>query len=782
MSERQSILRLKVVGFENTKSAVADLQKEIMRIATVAMPRQDKIIGQQILGGFDPKAAVATWNAMVVRQQQMIGSLTQLSLHENAQIARAKELLRLKTDILQRSQGLTTAGRGGTSADTIQQGAFGALTAMGSRRILRQGAGMVAQQMMNTPGIGQEVGLALGGFLYGGPVLGTIAAVGSATAAYFRDANEGAKKAQETTKAFADELMRAASEAAKMAGAFAPITSFGKTAQGEVEKARESSIGLSREGLERSPSGTTGRVWHNLQQAAEAVTSRHKDESVLQQWWGAMKGERGLEFMAELDRAQSGGTPNTAESRAGDVRGRQKAYQERIIASGAADVSESKRRARENLRINSGLELGTLAIGAQRPTPERERKLLENQIKIQRVKREQAHEEERIEINAEARKARMAVDAAETEVEKQTVANGYSQAQEIAAANVLKMAKDRRKEAEESQLERPVWQDEEKKQDARVAAGGKGKLEADISRHTEDIAKQRDQEIALNKIQLDKKGFEQQRASIAQQFKFEIDKAEKAGETKDNIDKIKSNRRLKLAVFDKQYGAGGKEITDTLLGLEEQRKLATREATQEEIQWLRMSRQAYDEYGNSGKKNVEKLKAAFDLLTGDKKKTELADIATSQKISLEMIQGTKDPYEAKREELRRQKKTPEQIDTIIEGQMGVDSAAFIKQERMKKNPKMQLDEYVKSLDQALKLGPAKGGITKEEYDRRKMDKAQELLGPKVGGQFMDAMSYVRHTQTALLSDANIPKEMRDALQAIEKAITDMNRMGIPWRG
>jgi len=761
---RESILRMKAVGFENTKSAVADLQKEIRRIATVAMPRQDKIIEQQIRGGLDPKAAVATWNAMVVRQQQMIGSLTQLSLHENAQIARAKELLRLKTDILQRSQGLTTAGRGGTSADTIQQGAFGALTAMGSRRILRQGAGMVAQQMMNTPGIGQEVGLALGGFLYGGPVLGGIALAGSVVAAYFRDVNEGAKQAEAATKAFSDTLMNAATAAAKLAGEFSPITKIGKTAEAASDKARESIFNLSKEIRESKPEGAWAKAWHKEQQRFEMIEPTGGPGTPQ---------EKIKRYLENTRRLEAGEPVNTIEDRMILGKEREKKYEEDVLKASTARENESRSRAADDLGLTHGLELRALDIQAQRQTPKREREELANRQAIRDAKLKQDQKEQQIQAAIGVADAQRSVDAQQKEVDVRKGNISFSDKERDAAAAVLESEKERLEVAKKRRDELSGIHKEQERQDARVAAGETGKLESDKARQKEDLQTAYDRDFKQNEIALTTRGWGQQRAATIEKYRQRAEDEKKAGIITTNLNALQEQE---LAKQTKDHAESIKDIQDSLT---DQYLVATRQKLQVDADWAQRSRQLFHERGETAKESIEAEKVLFYQLYQGKKGTMLADLALHQQIMLGMIRGGLSPYALQAQQMREAHpdRSDAQIRGAISGQMQVDSATFVKQERMRKDPYKVYVEYNKSLLQAL----GNKEITKAEYDRRKMDKAQELLG-RTDGQFMDAMSYVHQTQTALLADANIPKETRDGILAIMRSVAIMVRDGIPIRG
>jgi len=267
MSERQSILRLKVVGTETVKNDLSQIEAAGFRTARNLQRAYD--VARQTT----PRTPEGIAARETVRdiEKQLVGQHILWKMTDQAITAQRR---------LQLEAGKAETGRG-TSAAMIQQGAFSALTAMGSRRILRQGAGMVAQQMIGAAGIGQEVGLAIGGFLYGGLGLGTIAMVGATAAAYYRKIAEDAK-AVKTIEAERLELHKKINETLREEAENTPLGKKYESAAKEAEasadanyrriqelRAEEGMFGHVTEAMKRIGGGKPDEVRRLLTKAME---------------------------------------------------------------------------------------------------------------------------------------------------------------------------------------------------------------------------------------------------------------------------------------------------------------------------------------------------------------------------------------------------------------------------------------------------------------------------------------------------------------------------------
>jgi hypothetical protein len=208
-------IRMKLTGIEQTKSDLDAISQRIKALQTTIIPRQEKKVQQNELAGIrGGKADEALLKSMYERDR-LLATQSALVNQEAAKQGHARELVDLRTHITAKmameanaAQSIRTiqaetakfnqrqlkdgeaaqaaywmaeqkqrqkANMEATGSKDIEKGVFSGMLAIGGRRIIRQGAGLAAQELIGAAGAGQEVGLALGGFLYGGPVLGAIA-------------------------------------------------------------------------------------------------------------------------------------------------------------------------------------------------------------------------------------------------------------------------------------------------------------------------------------------------------------------------------------------------------------------------------------------------------------------------------------------------------------------------------------------------------------------------------------------------------------------------------
>jgi len=700
---------------------------------------------------------IASARAQAIRREGLL--VTSAKREENTmqrrlfldeEAAYAENAKRTTTIAAQKAKAMVA---GGISGKEMQTSTLGALLQMGSKRILRQGAGMVAQQIGNTPGIGQEIGLIVGGALYGGPTiagmaaLGGIAAVGAAVAALYRNANEGAKQAAIATQQFTKELSALGKQAAESSTSLDTITKFAERIKTMQEGATQGAVVA---GAEKGKAGMRSLADQTLMK--------------VESWF--VGGERKTGY----------GRLRAALTRSGEAQA--------TIAGDLEDellkqrpIDEQRAETRHQGQIN------LIAAQSRPSSPQRDRDVFNAEIRLRRDDLAARQEEGLAEaaFGVKYTDALAAQSDKELEIQRKKLKDLVFVDKEAAAAFATATADNLAAhqaavQAMEHQQGLPATYKRERESEEAKIAADQEKFRR--KQEDDDLKKTLDQEsafaVAKNNVQL--KGFDREQANLLvnqkqQRVALFFDTTKTAADMK----ALKATQSQEPAKLDKDLV---RTVSDTLDDIRDKRAVTNREMTEEQAQWNQTERSLLRQGGDAHRAEIQDVAAATQAYYQDKHDMELSDIATSQRIRLGMIHGTMDPYEAKREELRRQHKhTPEEIEAIVRGEAKGDSATFIKQERMRKDPYKVYDEYNKSLLQSLGTGE----IDKAEYNRRKMDKAQELLG-RTDGQFMDAMSYVRNTQTALLGDANIPKETRDGIMAIMRSVAIMVRDGIPWRG
>jgi len=775
MSERQSILRMKVVGTETVKSDLASLEAAVRRQNT-NFQRAFQVAEQKVRGG-TPDANAAQENAQSMARQlagtQALYNMTKKAREEGARAqletrsekeyvaaemakikavdvrtkqetkisqqaakekaaadqsyykftetmgerklrilaeeynhqrqlhaGNAQALARIDQAYLRQRDAIMAGGGGqggGINGKEMQSSTLGALIQMGSKRILRQGAGMVAQQIGNVPGIGQEIGLIVGGALYGGPTiagmatLGGIATVGAGVAAYYRSANETAKTITDSRLAYEKEHRRPmefSKELNKPAS-----TSLGDKYREEAKAAKDQAAEIIVEEKRRQAArGIIDRAAADWQTATSASGMSH---DVIAREWARYRQHKLLVEAQRWDK----------------------------IAKKEDEVASFQR------GEDRGTKVASARVAAMHPGSAQRKAALDLEATL-------AYRAVNRDAMAEARAAKQIVN----EQEK--------------AARLAEIAANR---------------------NADIAALDKvyKYKEQSLAQKEIETAKLEQHNLVISQNAASKEGFDRERADLDAKHKKERLDYQAEGKPTGILRSIQGQEQIALFKKERRIEA------DSLRQVENETALVNRTRSQEEITLQELSINLERERGKVGREAAKELLEGTRNLFAERKKIELADIATNQRIRLGMIRGTMDPYEVKREELRRQNKyTPEEIKAIIQGEKTGDSAAFVKQERMQKSPKMQLDEYNKSLQQAITTGQM-GWV---EGMRRRMDKAQELLGPRQGGEFMDALSYSRSIQSKASADASIPKETRDAMRAVQKDIADMLRMGITIRG
>jgi len=707
---RESILRLKVVGTETVKNDLSQIEAAGFRTARNLQRAYD--VARQTT----PRTPEGIAARETVRdiEKQLVGYHSLWKMTDQAITAQRR--LQLE------------AGK----AETAGGGQGGMFSGMGQKRILRQMIGFEASRALgNIPGIGQEAGLIAGGFLYGSPMLGAVmaaAVVVGETLKGMTDANNSAKQAMTE---FSDRLSSLSKEIASMSAGSATTTPFGAKAAGLAAQAGENQVSVAQ------------RYANLAEMSVSKVLGNAFERTIL----GRSMGQTGIGREMEVIKQET-------------------AINDMVYVAGQEAADKQSNLAERNDSRNTELQRRLVKEQANPEGRNRRWGILGAQANIETEAMAQGHQMQTEEAKFAAEQSSNILHKLDTQLEE-VRKKGQKELIPGLEAKIVVAA---RASIEADKVVKSL-PEKQRNEAARLAfAQEQRRHELDTKDREED--KKQDQENALNKIQLYKRGYEQQRASLVQQYDFEIDKGKKAG---DDVTKIEADKTLKLAILDKQHG---ENVKDTLDDIRDKQSLVTRQTTEEQVQWNQTERSLVRSWGEGRRAEIQDVAAATQKYFSDKHQMELADIAAGQRIRLGMIHGTIDPYEAKREELRRQNKyTPAEIESIVRGEARGDSATFVKQERMKKDPYKVYDEYNKSLLQAL----GNKEITKAEYDRRKMDKAQELLG-RTDGQFMDAMSYVRNTQTALLADANIPKETRDGILAIMGSVAIMVRDGIPLRG
>ena len=271
----------------------------------------------------------------------------------------------------QRQRQRTKAEKEG--AGDIEQGVFSGLLKMGSRRIIRQGVGMVAQQVLDSAGVGQEVGLAVGGFLYGGLALGTIATAGSVIAAYFRSVNEDSKRATAAIKAYGQELEKSSEKWAALGTSLIPTTGFGQK-MAEMEKEARTS---SQAALDKMAEEAIG-PWHRTALGIESILSGGQATHYEQ-------GRSAQEHSAAFSQEQAGQI-------------RLQRNQEKAISL-------------EETQIDNAHKLAEAQFKNQSPSLSRDRLVIEEKINYTLAKQLVNQQEQRREAEAAVKNTRAALDA-----------------------------------------------------------------------------------------------------------------------------------------------------------------------------------------------------------------------------------------------------------------------------------------------------------------------------------------------------------------------------------
>ena len=122
-------------------------------------------------------------------------------------------------------------GRGGGASAAGGGSMFGG---MGQKRLMRQMIGFEAGQAIGGSGMGQEVGLIAGGFLYGSPALGGVMAAAVMLGAYFRQAKEGADEARKSMETYTNALTETTGKWSHMASSMIKTSPFGGELAGMV--------------------------------------------------------------------------------------------------------------------------------------------------------------------------------------------------------------------------------------------------------------------------------------------------------------------------------------------------------------------------------------------------------------------------------------------------------------------------------------------------------------------------------------------------------------------
>ena len=835
MSERQSILRMKVVGTETVKSDLASLEAAVRRQNT-NFQRAFQVAEQKVRGG-TPDANAAQENAQSMARQlagtQALYNMTKKAREEGAraqletrsekeyvaaEMAKIKAVdvrtkqetkisqqaakekaaadqsyykftetmgerkLRILTEEYNRQRQLHAGnaqalarideayarqrnaillgGTGGglasqVNADTIQMGAFGALTQMGSRRIMRQGIGMMAQQMLNLPGIGQQVGLAAGGFLYGGPILGTAAIGASAIARGYQDAVEGAKNAEQATKYFSDALVGASSAAAKLAGEFSPITKFGTAMESQADAAMKSIFDLSSQMRTIHPSGST--AWHTLQQAGEAATM---GESYNPLNWI-------VDLAANAYRMANYESLNTGQTRAITAMGLHREYQEGVLKASMAREEESRGRAQTNQWSEYELRREAIGIESERATPERERKAFDQAARARAEKLRQTQEEQSVHVAGVVEDAKMAEQAAYAKWKALIGPDGLSigTAEETqAAADVWNATRKAKDIAEKRLAELPGTQQSERTRNEGLTASERAKMQAMQAQKKEDLQTAYDREFKQNEIALTTRGWGQQREATIEKYRQRAEDEKKAGTITTNLNALMNQE---LAKQDKDHY---ETFTDTLTAMADQKMVANRTMLEADAQWAAQERSLYKQWGDGAAGAIRQTKDAFMELQKAQADRQFTDTMRALGLQIGLSRGTVSTLDAARESLRFQHPLwdQEQINRGANRQREAESAQWAKPLMARLHPLKEYEEFKeKALTEASIIGSPDALA---DARRLAIEKAQSLLGPRQGGEFMDAISYSRSIQSKVSADASIPKEQ---LAELKKIADDM---------
>ena len=667
-------------------------------------------------------------------------------------------------------------GAGGVGEAEIQKGALGALVQMGSKRILRQGAGMVAQQMFNTPGIGQEIGLIVGGALYGGPTiagmaaLGGIAAVGAAVAAYFRDANEDAKQATESTKKFSEALIETSSSAAKLAGGLLPITQSGAAMESMADKMRSAVLSLSADKVSKDPQGTFGIPFHRIQQAVEATPMK---------WFGQ-------DILGNVLQSLSGEQLDTSYGRGLGTTNRQIDFSSEMMKFGETAGGASRSRRMDNERVRSAEKIHMLESEGMHPGPQRDRIVFEEKLAAAATKRLEDNKEAAIEASNQVAIAEKALEYANAENDAAASLSGDHAIEKVAAQAALDIAKERLKVTRQFAAQLPNWQYEQE------AAAKRADSQEKVNFGTQQgmkLATQQRQDAERYRTSAASgvfHGWALEQENIKSKRRLEKAAYEDAGRSKADIAKLDAIYREEDWA---NYVDRKDRIKEEAALMADQTRVARREMTQAEAEWAAKSRQILREGSDDEKRNIgERKKTYFDFVTSQSD-TKFSDMMQTLGLRKKVLRGEEDPAVLIREQLKKDNPlwTDDELNKATKEQRETEITERARQNTLRLHPMKQYEEEVKKLQEEEKvLKGTKSERTTAETKRLTLEMGKRLVGSVFGGggggQFMDAVSYSRSIQSSLIQGNDIPKEILAELRKINAVNNRLEANGFPLKG
>lgn len=625
--------------------------------------------------------------------------------------------------------------------------AFGA---MSDRFTAMFSVGMIAQDLMGDKNAGRAFGMGASGFLLGSPIFGAMNASAIFIGEAIRTYNENVIEAQKATKDYTASLMSLASSWQNVSSSLISITGFGSKMRsfsndmGQKAMASWQSLeGMGRPGF----MDAAGTFFRWLGNPAESLKRTWDLGPWMQRFQMTARQARLYERQSE---AASAYGSNERVERMWDMR--QASLLSRVTmgaqeeAAGPAGPGRTRRQLERNVLL-AQLEQGE----QQRQAKQRE------EVRAAKAGAEQARiimygtQQEVIAASESGDKDRLFV-------ARQALAEAKRKYQE-ALADVARLPKqhgledrDARAKADHALRMFEIQQKEADRQ-------------ADI---------QNTDQLARTKIQIESKGYAASRRMILQEL---AEKKRSYEENGQNTGKLIDSYNAKIELLDKQHA---ENVAETVTNLENQQEQIRNPGMKAELQWKMEEMRLYKAWGAGAREEIGRVKKAFFELDAARREMFVVNTMKQQQIALGTARGTMSPTDAMGAQLLLQNPDmdPRDARMIAEGSSKIASAQFTRQERMRANPWERYKDYRRQVQQAI----GNGEMTFGEGNRRILGMAEQLAGPRQAGQYMDAMSYVRHIQSTLSGDASIPKETLDGIRSLLEEIRLLNSRGVTLRG
>jgi len=745
-------LRYKVEGESQAKASLDRMDAAIKKEST-NLKRQEEVAEQK------DKGAGILWVEIASAKKAAQDTAATLASMQTSRNVLNSTLESGRRQILEASalaaRAKATAGVGEAE---IQKGAFGALVQMGSKRILRQGAGMVAQQMFNTPGIGQEIGLIVGGALYGGPTiggmaaLGGIAAVGAAVAMLYRNANEGAKQAAIATQQFSKELSSLGKQAAESSTSLDTATKFAERIKTMQEGAVQGAVAAGAE--------------------KRKATERSMADEILmkvESWFTGGERKTGYgRLRAALTRSEKAQT-----TIAGDL-------EEELLKQRPIDEQRTEMRHRGQLNL--------IAAQSRPSSSQRDRDVFDAEVRLRRddlAARQKeglaeaafnvkhtvdlaAASDKELEIQRDKLKGRILVDkeaaAAFAKAEADNLAIHQSAVLAMEHQQRLPATYKREKELDEAK----IAADQEKFRRKQEDDGLKKTLDAEGAFN-----------VAKNKVQLE--GFDLERKNLEEQHKSQrqavfFDTTKTAGDMA-NLVKIQEQEVAEQNI------KAERNKGDTLRQLEGQTAVVNRSRLASDIEWQERSIALHRQWGESASADIEKVHDAYLGLVKAQNDEAFGSMMKSLGMQAAVARGTATPFDLIRHQLSEHypNATPGQLDMAAGAQRGAQTAQWLQPQLESLHPLQQFEKYKKDMEEALSHDP-KGQEKLKDAHQLLYNKGEQLinsvLGPRGGGQYMDATSYAHSIQSSLIKGDDVTKEQLAELKKLAAYLQQMVRDGL----